>query len=142
MQQQQIQLQHQMQQQQEQIHSQQLHNQQQHNQQSQQLVLRDDKVISHFRHLKPFSGSKGDNLLALINAVERGFYLCNNKSHMEEFVTQIVVNEKLIGEARRCIQQLAYNSNWTEVKQRSKQRHQPEESYSQIFNRCILRLVI
>lgn len=101
-----------------------------------QLVLSPESVLNQFRHLKAFKGTDEYPLSSFIKSVETALLLCNNNHQLQYFGMQIIINEKLQGEAGRCIRQLGDNPDWSTITTRLKQLFQPHRSYAELFNYC------
>lgn len=123
----------------EELQQQLLNQQQQHEQklqqQQQQLILSPEQTINHFRHLKAFNGNDEYTLQEFIRSVDNAIQLCGNNNQLLIYVTQIVLNEKIQGNAKRCIQRLGSNTSWQAAKQELRLHFRPREDYAELINK-------
>lgn len=116
--------------------------QQQAQQQTQQqqsttpFTLSPEGVLNQFRQLKVYNGSDDYFLSAFTKSVEVTSTLCGTNVELYTYAMQIVYNEKLQGEAAKCIRQLGNNLDWNAVKSKLRQQFQPHKSYAELFNYC------
>ena len=99
-------------------------------------TLSADSVLNQFRQLKPYKGTEDFSLSSFIRSVEFTSRLCGENAELQTHGMQIVYNEKLQGQAEKCIRRLGNFPSWTSVKQELRQYFQPQKSYSELFNCC------
>lgn len=130
--QQQLEMQQRQQQQQQEA---QLQQNMQHLRQNSLILLTNPKdVIEQFRRLRPLD--EKHNTRSFIRSVESTMELCGDNEQLLKYGLQIVVNEKILGEAGRSIRELDYGASWTQIKEKIMLGNQPNKTYSAIFNHC------
>lgn len=143
LQQQQLQQEQQQQMQQQQMQQQQIMQQreQQHLMQPQQqqsiqfeLLTKPKDVIEQFRRLRPLD--KNHNTRSFVRSVESTMELCGNNEQLLKYGLQIVVNEKILGDAGRSVRELDYGAPWIQIKEKIMLGTQPKKTYAEIFNYC------
>lgn len=98
--------------------------------------LTPEQTVNHFRHLKAFNGSDEYKLTEFIKSVENAGKLCNGNRDLEHYVMQIILNDKIQGEAKRCVQRLGDNLVWKQVKTELRLHFRPRHDYAELINRC------
>lgn len=97
--------------------------------------LTSDQILTHFRQLKPFNGKDDYKLTEFIKAVEKAADLCVNEG-LRDYALQTVLNEKILGDAKRCIQRLGDSLSWETAKAELKLHFRPQKDYVQLINEC------
>lgn len=97
--------------------------------------LTSDQILRHFRHLKPFNGKDDYSLIEFIKSVESALQLCGNEN-FRDYALQIVLNEKILGEAKRCVQRLGNTLTWETAKAELKLHFRPRKDYAELINEC------
>lgn len=98
--------------------------------------LNPEHIINQFRHLKVFNGTSEYSLSSFTKSVENATQLCAGNQPLLQYVMQIVFNEKIQGDAEKCIRRLGDDLTWDSVKEKLRQHYQPNRSYSELFNYC------
>lgn len=107
-------------------------------QQPAQFTLSPEQFLNYVIKLRKFTGKDEYTAQEFINTVERTFLLCQNNQGLRDYATGIIINEKIQGEAKRCIQRLGANieNRWEDVKREIKLHFRPREDYSELLNKC------
>lgn len=100
------------------------------------LKLTPENILSQYRYIKPFNGSDDYTLSSFIKSVENVMQLSRDNEQLTEYALNIVFNEKIQGNAARCIRRLGDNTTWISVKRELMQNYQPNRSYGELFNYC------
>lgn len=104
----------------------------------QRFVLSTEQFLNYIHKLRKFNGKDEFTVQEFINSVERTFLLCNDDPGLREYAMGIIINDKIQGEAKRCIQRLGdhINNRWEEVKQELRLHFRPREDYAELLNKC------
>lgn len=97
--------------------------------------LSTDQILNHFRHLRPFNGRDDFTLMQFIESVNNAVDLCSNEQ-LKRYVIKMVLNEKILGEAKRCVQRLGDNLTWEEAQLELKLHFRPRKDYAELINEC------
>lgn len=114
---------------------QQMENRPQVDQQPVQLFqLTADQILNKFQKIKTFYGKEDYPLHEFFSAVENVVALCGNNINLIQHGLQMVVKEKIQGDAKMCIQRLGDNVTWPQVKAELKTQFRPRKSYRRLFD--------
>lgn len=114
---------------------QQMENRPQVDQQPVQLFqLTADQILNKFQKIKTFYGKEDYPLHEFFSAVENVVTLCGNNINLIQHGLQMVVKEKIQGDAKMCIQRLGDNVTWPQVKAELKTQFRPRKSYRRLFD--------
>ncbi|XP_039970221.1 uncharacterized protein LOC120782149 [Bactrocera tryoni] len=102
--------------------------------QQQYLSLNNRDKLQQFRHLKPLEGTS--HLMQFTKSVERTLGLCSDDAAVQEFGLQIIIQEKICGDAAKCLREVRENATWEEIKKKLKEHLHPRTTYGEIYNKC------
>lgn len=80
------------------------------------LLMKPKDIIEQFRSLKPLDETH--NTRSFIRSVESTMALCKHNVQLYEYGLQIVVNEKILGNAGQCTRELECGASWEQVKEK------------------------
>lgn len=105
----------------------------------QMFQLTADQILNKVQHIKTYYGKEDYSLQEFINAVENVGSLCGNNVALLRHILQMVVKEKIQGEAKRCVQRLGSDLTWEQVKTELKVQFRPRKNYKKLMDesRCI-----
>ena len=103
-----------------------------------QFKLNPDQFLNYVNKLRIFNGRNEYTVQEFISTVERTFLLCSDTPGLKEYAVNIVVTDKIQGEAKRCIQRLgtSLETSWDDVKQELKLHYRPREDYAELIDQC------
>lgn len=111
-------------------------------QQNNQFTLTPDQFLNLTNKLRIFNGKDEFTVQEFINTVERTTLLCGQNEALRNYSISIIINDKIQGEAKRCIQRLGANGNdWDEVKRELKLHFRPRKDYAELLNEARIRKV-
>lgn len=105
-------------------------------QEQQQFVLSTEQFLNYVQKLRIFNGKDEFTVQEFISSVEQTFRICNDTPGLAQYAMGVIINEKIQGEAKRCIQRLGTNRNWDAVKRELRLHFRPREDYAELLNRC------
>lgn len=96
------------------------------------LGLNSHQVLNLFQQIKPFG--KGHNLSSFFKSVENVLNVCGQNRDLINYGTEIIKNEKIIGNAAKSCQLLPEDSCWEVIKRQLIKDFGPRRTYSEVFN--------
>ncbi|XP_065363218.1 uncharacterized protein LOC135956608 [Calliphora vicina] len=107
---------------------------QQQSQEQFSLGMSSRDIMEQFRRIKPLD--RNHNPRSFVRSVESTFALCVGNEQLARYGLEILINEKILGEAGRCIRELDYGASWPEVKQKLMLQCQPKKTYAEKYKYC------
>lgn len=98
--------------------------------------LTSEQFLNHITKLRSFNGKDEYTVQEFITTVERTLLLCQDIPGLRNYATVTIINEKIQGEAKRCIQRLHTNARWEDVVAELKQHFKPRHDYAELLNQC------
>lgn len=93
-----------------------------------------DQILNRFHKIKTFNARGDYTLQEFLSAVENVLTLCGNNADLLQHGLQVIVREKIQGDAKTCIQSLGENVTWSQIKAELKSQFKPRRSYRRLFD--------
>lgn len=94
-----------------------------------------DQFLKYISSLRPFNGHGSFTLQEFLNAIEKVVQLGRHNEGLLAYSLNVIINDKIQGEAKKCIQRLGPNiNNWNKVEAELNRHFRPRRNYVDLLN--------